>query len=394
MHNDDQRYVLNTYRRMPITISRGEGAFLYDEKGQAYLDMFAGIAVNALGHQHPRINQVLAEQSKNYLHLSNYFATEPVVRLAKKLVETSGLHQVFFTNSGTEAIEASIKLARKWGRKIDPLKTDLIAFSKGFHGRSSGGMALTGKPSYETMFAPLLPGIKHVSFNDVDALETAIDQHTCAIYLEVIQGEGGIHVIAPEFMDAIIRLSKKHQVLIIADEIQSGIMRTGKLYAYEHMHITPDVITIAKAIGGGLPLGAMIVSKALSGVLEPGDHGSTFGGNPLACALGEVVIDEVTDEKFVQTLNHNADFLKDELIKLMAKYPHIIKEVRGIGMMLGVDVGGYIEHIKSACLNHHVLINVTAQSVIRLLPPLTITKTEIMQFIDVFHVILANTKEV
>jgi acetylornithine/N-succinyldiaminopimelate aminotransferase len=393
MHNDDQRYILNTYKRMPITITKGEGSYVYDDQNNKYLDMFAGIAVNALGHQHPSINKVLEEQAAKYLHLSNYFTAEPVFKLAKRLVENTIFHQVFFTNSGTEAVEASIKLVRKWGRSIHPEKTELISLIQGFHGRSSGGMALTGKPSYEAMFGPLLPGIRHIQMNDLDALESTISQNTCAIYLEFIQGEGGIHVIDPDYLKSLIQLAKTYNVLIVADEIQSGIMRTGKLFSYQHYDIKPDIATIAKAIGGGLPLGVMLVSESLSNVLKPGDHGSTFGGNPLACALGNVVLDEVLKPQFITQLHSNSDILKDELIKLMARYPNIIKEVRGIGMMLGVDVKGHADTLKTQFLNHGILINVTADHVIRLLPPLNISKEDIMIFIKVFHVLCQNIKE-
>ncbi|MFU8793665.1 MAG: aspartate aminotransferase family protein [Acholeplasmataceae bacterium] len=390
MLKDDQRYILNVYQRLPITITKGEGSYVFDDQGQRYLDMFAGIAVNALGHQHPVINEAILSHMHSFLHLSNYFATASTVALAKCLVEETKLHQVFFSNSGTEAIEASIKLARKWGSNIASDKTDIIALSQGFHGRTSGGMALTDKPEYKTQFAPLLPGIKHCKKNDIKALEDTINDQTCALFIEVVQGEGGVHLLDVDYVKKMVELAKKHHVLIVADEIQSGMMRTGKLFAYQHYDLVPDIITAAKALGGGLPLGAMIVSEPLSHVFKPGDHGSTFGGNPMAAALGLALIKEVLKPTFIEQLNTESAFLFQELNHLKSKYPHIITDVRGCGMMIGVDVGVHAQALKALFIKHHILINVTSKTVIRLLPPLNIPHDALVHFIYTFNLLLES----
>lgn len=385
---EDKRYLLNVYQRLPINITKGEGSYLYDDKGHRYLDMFAGIAVNALGHQHPAINEAIKTHMTSFLHVSNYFATPSVVSLAKRLVLETELHQVFFSNSGTEAIEAAIKLVRKWGHHIHKDKTDIIALSQGFHGRTSGGMALTDKPAYKEQFAPLLPGIKHCKKNDIDALLNTINDQTCAIFIEVIQGEGGVHALDKAYVLKMLELAKKHHVLIVADEIQSGIMRTGKLFAYQHYDFKPDIVTAAKALGGGLPLGAMIVSKELSSVLKPGDHGSTFGGNPMAAALGDALLNEVLNPLFIKHVEIESAFLLNSLKSLKDKYPQIIKDVRGCGMMIGVDVGQHAQTLKALFLEHHILINVTSQTVIRLLPPLNIPHDALVDFLETFKKLL------
>jgi acetylornithine/N-succinyldiaminopimelate aminotransferase len=385
LHNDDQRYILNLYQRMPITIVRGEGSYLIDDQGQRYLDMFAGIAVNALGHRHPAIITAMEKQVQSFLHLSNYFVTEPAVNLAKHLIEYSCAHQVFFSNSGTEAIEASLKLVRKWGKNLNANKTDVVALLQGFHGRTSGGLALTGKPEYKTQFSPLVPGIKHCVKNDIQALKKIVNENTCAIYLEMIQGEGGVHELDYEYVQEIVKLAKLYNILIVDDEIQTGIMRTGKLFAYEYYDIKPDIITIAKAIGGGLPLGAMLVSEALSNVLQKGEHGTTFGGNPMACALGDAQLMELVKPEFIESLNTHALYLKNELLRLKKQFPHLILDVRGKGFMIGVDVGPHAQKYKDEFFKHNILINTTSQTVIRILPPLNISKSEIKAFVTAFE---------
>jgi len=394
MLNDmDSKYILNTYQRMPVEISHGEGSFVFDVLGNKYLDMFGGIAVNLLGHQNTKIKEALIKQANQYLHISNFFASKPVIDLAQKLIENTSFGQVFFSNSGTEAIEAAIKIARKWGRSIHPEKIEFIAFENSFHGRSSGAMALSGKIENQTMFAPFLPGIKQVKMNDITELKAAVSNHTCAIFLEIIQGEGGIYQIETAYLEALVHLSKSFNILIIVDEIQTGLMRTGKLFAYEHFDISPDIVTLAKGIGGGLPLGATLVSKQLKDVLNYGDHGSTFGGNPLACALGNVVLDEILDKDFSYQMMVEANYLKEELSKLKLKHPKIIKEIRGFGFMLGIEIGKQASWFKSQFLNHGILINVTKEHVIRLLPPLNITHEALKNFIDVFHVICQKSEE-
>ncbi|MFU8786786.1 MAG: aspartate aminotransferase family protein [Candidatus Izemoplasmataceae bacterium] len=381
---EDQNYIINTYQRSPIEIAYGKGSYLTDIQGNCYLDMFSGIAVNALGHQHPKINEVLVNQAKNYLHLSNVFTSPPVIGLAKRLVKNSFASKVFFANSGTEANEAALKLARKWGKTISENKTEILALHQAFHGRSSGGMALTGKAEYKTQFAPILPGITHIPRNDNRALKQAMHHNVCAIFLEMIQGEGGVQVLDQTYVDELVVLSKEYNVLIVVDEIQTGLMRTGKLFAYEHFGFEPDMVTLAKALGGGLPIGALLVNKSLENVFSYGDHGSTFGGNPLACALGEVVMDEILDGPFVKSMNDNMIFLFESLIAIKNTYPSSIIEVRGLGFMIGIEVGNLAPIYKERMLTKNILINVTNKTVIRLLPALNINRDEISHFIQTF----------
>lgn len=385
----DQTYVLHTYKRLPLVIKKAKGSFLIDEKNGKYLDMFAGIAVSSLGHQHPAIQKAIKSQMKKHLHLSNYFATPTTSELAKKLVEHSFASKVFFTNSGTEAIEVTIKLVRKWGKSIQPDKIEMIALDESFHGRTMGGLSLTGQPKYQASFTPMLPGIKHVKRNSIEDLKKAINEKTCAVYLEMIQGESGVEPLSQSFVDELISLKKTYDFLIVADEIQTGLLRTGKLFAYEHYGLVPDVLTLAKSLGGGIPLGAMLVSKPLENVFEPGDHGSTFGGNPLATAMGLSTLEVLSDPKMIAAVTSKSNFLFEALNNLKASYP-VIKEIRGKGLMIGIDVGKHAKTIQDEAMKRHVLLNVTNQHVIRLLPPLTISKDELKQFLKVFEAVLTT----
>jgi acetylornithine/N-succinyldiaminopimelate aminotransferase len=393
MIKNDQQYILNVYKRLPIEIKRGQGCYLFDQNETPFLDMFGGIAVNSLGYQHEAIQKAF-DQKNQYIHLSNYFTSQPVIDLAKILVNHSFASKVFFTNSGTEAIEASIKLARKWGRSIDPEKIEFIAFHKGFHGRSSGGMALTGKQIYHDMFHPILPGVKHISLNNIKELENVVTHKTCAIFIEYIQGEGGIYTLDLEFIQRIYELKKEYNFMIIADEIQTGLMRTGKKFAYMHYGYVPDLLAIAKSLGGGLPLGALLVSKTYENVLTFGDHGSTFGGNPLACALGVATLNILFDQTFETNMRIKSNILFDQLLTLKQKYHSIINDVRGMGFMIGIEMNNNIEMVKNAFLESNILINITNQNVIRLLPPLVMSEDEIHLFIQTFSKLLENNFEV
>lgn len=379
-YNLDQEYILNVYKRMPIELSHGEGSYLYDVDDKKYLDMFAGIAVNALGYNHPAILDALDKQGHTYLHLSNYFTSRPLIDLAKLLVEQTNLSKVFFANSGTEANEAAIKLSRKYGKLISDEKYELVSLSRGFHGRTMGSLSLTANEKYQASFLPLLPGVKTVQFNDVEDLEKKVSKNTCAFFIETLQGEGGIVSMSEKFIHRLVELSKRYDFLIVADEIQTGIYRTGKFFSYQHTEMNPDIVTSAKALGGGLPLGAMIVSKKLEKILNPGEHGTTFGGSPLSAALGKALIEELMKEDFQRDFQANILYLSETLDKLMQDYPHIIKEVRGLGMMRGLEVSSYADTIKQKSIEKGLLINVTSLTVIRLLPPLTISKEEIDEF--------------
>ena len=383
--DDDQRYILPVYGRLAPEIVRGEGMYLYDTDGKKYLDFYSGIAVNTLGHGHPMIMAALTKQMEAYLHLSNYFTSGTSVRLAKQLVEASFATKVFFANSGTEANEAMIKLARKYGVSKNPAKHCFVGVAGGFHGRSLGGLSLTGTEKYKTQFGPLLTGITHVMQNDLEALEAAVTDNTCGIMLEIIQGEGGVRSITPEFAQKVQELAQRHDALILIDEVQTGLMRTGKLFAYEHFPLKPDVLTLAKGLGGGLPLGAMLVGEKAEGILLPGEHGSTFGGNPLACAAGEAVLTVITAEGFADHVNQMSELLVAGLEALALKHPGKIGEIRSYGLMIGVEVGDQALALRDIALTKGLLLNVTAGTVIRLLPALILTKNDIELFFQLLE---------
>lgn len=393
--SQDKQYVLNLYNRMDLHIVKGEGSYLYDSKGNKYLDMFSGIAVNNLGHQNPEIKDAIKKQMESYFHISNFFVSQSVVALAKLLVENSFSSKVFFSNSGTEANEAALKLARKYGKTINEDKVEILSFYNSFHGRTYGGMTLTGQEKYKQSFKPVISGIKHISFNDIDNLKETVSDQTCAIFLEIIQGEGGIREISQQYIDELIQLSKKHKFLIVVDEIQTGLGRSGDLFAYEKLGLTPDIVTLAKSLGGGLPIGAMLVSKNLENVLVPGDHGSTFGGNPLACAAGEVILKTITKENFLKEVRAKSKYLIEKLQELQKSYPHLIKDIRGRGMILGIEVEeSHTQIIKEKAIGKGLLLNVTSGTVVRLIPPLTISYLEINEFLGEFRNIIKEIQEI
>jgi acetylornithine aminotransferase len=287
----EEKFFFHTYKRLSLDIERGEGCYLYAKDGKRYLDFFGGLAVNALGYNHPRINKAIQDQIQRYIHLSNFYVQEPQVRLAEQLISITGFKRIFFSNSGTEAIEGAMKLARKWGKKNG--KTHLLGLSNSFHGRTMGALSLTERQKYREGYEPFLPDISHVKYNDVQELKSAVNDQTLGVVLEFIQGEGGIFVVSQEFAAALNELREKFGFLIIADEIQSGMGRTGKFMAFEHFGVRPDIVVIAKAIGGGLPLGAFLGNERVADVLTYGAHGTTFGGNPVACAAWLAVLEEV-----------------------------------------------------------------------------------------------------
>ena len=379
---EDERYILPVYGRLHPEIVRGEGMYLYDATGKKYLDFYSGIAVNTLGHGHPKIMAALSKQMGAYLHLSNYFTSETSVRLAKRLVEASFASKVYFANSGTEANEAMIKLARKYGVAKNPAKHDFVAIDGGFHGRTLGGLSMTGNLKYKTQFGPLLTGVTHFPQNDLDALEAAVTDATCGIILEIIQGEGGVRAITPEFAEKIKELARRHDALILVDEVQTGLMRTGKLFAYEHYDLTPDVVTLAKGLGGGLPLGAMLVGATVADTLLKGEHGSTFGGNPMACAAGDAVLEVITQPDFAEQVHQMSNLLVTGLRTLSGKYPDKIGEVRSYGLMIGVDVGEKALDLRDVAQGKGLLLNITAGTVLRLLPALILTQGDVELFLE------------
>ncbi|MGM0438614.1 MAG: aspartate aminotransferase family protein [Bacillota bacterium] len=389
---DDQKYLLNVYNRMDIEITGGEGSYLFDSDGNKYLDMFSGIAVNGLGQNHIKLKNRIKEQLDDYIHLSNYFASKPVVNLARLLVENTFANKVFFANSGSEANEAALKLARLYGKNIAKEKTEFLAASEAFHGRTMGSLSLTGRLKYRNKFAPLIPDISHFEFDNSSDLRKKVSEKTAGVFIEIIQGEGGIHEISQEFVDTLLELSEKYNFLIIVDEIQSGMGRSGDFLALEKFDFEPDLVTMAKSLGGGLPLGALLVNEKLEDVFSFGDHGSTFGGNPVACAAGSEVVRTITDPNFQKNLEEKSDFLLAELDKLQKNNPEIIKEIRGRGMMLGLETGKYGKEIKKKAKEKNLLLNLTDETVIRLLPPLNIKREDIEEFLEIFKEVLDEIK--
>ncbi len=368
-------HFFHTYKRLPVEIERGDGVYLYGTDGTRYLDMFAGLAVNALGYAHPRILRAVREQSERYLHLSNYYLQQPQIRLAEFLTGFSGYPRIFFTNSGTESIEGAVKIARRWGSTRG--KSQLISFTNAFHGRTMGALSMMDREKYREGFGPFLPDCRIVEFNDTAALRGAVSEKSAAVIIECVQGEGGIRPVNPEFAATLKSLSSRFGFLLIADEIQSGIGRTGKFFAFEHFDLHPDVVVVAKPIGGGLPLGAILGGAAVADVLEPGTHGTTFGGNPVACAAGIAVLEEIQEQGLMKQAGTLGALFRSGLQTLAGEFPKLIREVRGIGLMLGVELTRDGEPIVAAMREGKILINCTDRTVLRFLPPLIITKEHV-----------------
>ena len=386
----ENKYFFHTFHRLPLEIDRGEGVYLYSKDGKRYVDFFGGIAVNALGYNHQHINAAIEEQIHRYIHLSNYFVQDKTVELAERIVNATSYKRVFFSNSGTEAVEGAIKIMRKWGQGSG--KTTLLNLTNSFHGRTMGALSLTERPQYRDGYDPFLPNTNSVKFNDVEDLCAKVNSQTLGIILEFIQGEGGINVISKEFVQKLKSLQEKFGFLIVADEIQAGLGRTGKFFSFEHYDIYPDIVVIAKAIGGGLPLGAILGNERVADVLTYGVHGTTFGGNPVACAAGCAVMEEIVDKRLMKQAGIIGEYLKSKAIELQKQFPAIVKEVRGYGCMLGIDLNRNGQPIVDELLNRGILINCTNTTVLRLLPPYIITTEQCDQLMFELHLILKSLK--
>ncbi|MGL6173936.1 MAG: aspartate aminotransferase family protein [Cellulosilyticaceae bacterium] len=378
-----QQYIMNTYSRFPLILDRGEGCYVYDQAGKKYLDMCAGIAVNSLGYGHERLKEALKAQIDKLIHVSNLYYTEPQVKAAKLLVENSTFNQVFFCNSGAEANEAALKAARKYGKTKAPSKTKIISMYQSFHGRTYGAVTATGQEKYQKSFTPMVSGFEYAEYNDIESLKQIIDEDTCAVILEVIQGEGGIRVGNKAYLQQVEKLCKQYEALLIIDEVQTGIGRTGSLFAYEQFEIQPDIITLAKGLGAGVPIGAMLCNDEAN-VFIPGDHASTFGGNPLVTTAASVVLEELIDNNRIQHVQEIGKYLRGELLKLKEKYPMII-EVRGIGLMQGIELSGTAKEVIGECIDAGMLIVGAGEKVIRFVPPLIIEREEIDQAITILE---------
>jgi predicted acetylornithine/succinylornithine family transaminase len=367
-------YVLHTYNRPNIVFSHGEGMYLYDSDGNKYLDFTSGIAVTSLGHSDPDWVTAVSQQAAKLTHVSNLFHTGPQAQLAQKLVENSFADKVFFCNSGSEANEAALKFARKIGKKKHDGKINIVAFSGGFHGRTMGSLSATYKEQYRDPFAPLVPNVIFVPFNDLTAARETIDANTCAVIVEPIQGEGGVNPATPGFLHGLRAACDAHNALLIFDEVQCGLGRTGQLWAYRQFDVTPDIMTLAKPLAGGLPIGATLVTQAVADAIKPGDHGSTFAAGPLVCAAANVVFDKVNQINFLQTVQENGAYLKHRLQTLELEQ---IVEVRGQGLLVGVALNQTAAPIMAAARDKGLLILTAGDNVLRLAPPLIVTRDEI-----------------
>ena len=387
LKTQEENDFFHTYKRLQIVIERGEGCYLYTSSGDKILDMFGGLAVNVLGYGHKRMNVAIKSQVDKYIHISNLFYQDKQIALAEKIKQLSGFEKVFFCNSGTEATEAAIKAVRKYFLATE--KTTLISFTGSFHGRTMGALSLTARKKYREQFQPLLPDVKHLEFNSVAELETEINDKTAAVFIECLQGEGGINPAQAEFITKLNELKNKYGFIIAADEIQSGVGRTGTFNAFIQFGLDADIIIMAKGIGGGLPLGAIAGNKRVENVFTYGEHGSTFGGNPVAAASGLVVMEEL-EQGLMQKNKSNGEILLSKLNSIKQKYPAKIREVRGMGLMLGVELTSPGQAVVDELMKRNVLVNCTNENVIRLLPPYIITETEIELFCLKFDEVISN----
>ena len=389
---DDNNY-LPVFNRYKIVLDRGEGAYLYDLNGKKYIDFLAGIAVNVLGHGYKPLVEAISKQAAKLLHVSNLYYTEPQANAAAKLVKLSGLDRVFFANSGAEANEGAIKIARKFAHQIDAEKSQIITAWDSFHGRTLATLTATGQPHYHEGLEPLPGGFDYVHFNDIDELAEKISDKTCAVMLETIQGEGGVFTPKNNYLQKVRELCDKHGALLILDEIQSGMGRSGKFFAYEKYGVKPDIVTLAKGLAGGVPIGAFICTEKVAQAFHAGDHGTTFGGNPLACAAANVVLDTIPEEKFLSHVEEVGNYFKNKLIGLQKKYPEQISEVRGEGLILGVQLSNPKKsgvEIVNECMKRGAIINCTVGTVLRFIPPLIITNEQVDEVINILDAVFAE----
>ena len=383
----EANYVVQTYVRPPLVFERGAGMYLFDSDGRRYLDFAAGIAVTALGHSDPEWAQAVADQAGKLVHVSNLYHTAPQAALAERLVTHSFADRVFFCNSGAEANEAAIKFARKYAQAEGAgAKTQIVAFSGGFHGRTVGALSVTHKAQYREPCAPLMPGVTCAPFNDVDAAAAAISDATCAVIVEPVQGEGGVRPATAEFLQALRALCDRHGALLIFDEVQCGLGRTGQLWAHQAYGVIPDIMTLAKPLAGGLPIGATLVTQAVAAALQPGDHGSTFAAGPLVCRAAQVVFDRVNRPEFLAQVRANGAYLRHRLETLESE---AIVEVRGAGLLLGVELATAVAPIITAARAQGLILINAGTNVLRIAPPLIVGRAEIDAAVDILAGCLA-----
>src|SRR3989337_1964514 len=388
---ESRKYIMNTYKRLPLFIVKGRGNRVYDGEGKEYLDFVSGLAVNNIGHCNPRVTVAFQKQAQVLVHTSNLFYTEPQVKLARLLVENSFADKVFFCNSGAEANEAAIKLVRKYSMEKGTGRYEIITAFNSFHGRTMATLTATGQEKFHKGFAPLVPGFSYVPFNDIAALEKAITEKTAAVMIEPIQGEGGGNIPDRDYLKRLREICDSNSILLVLDEVQTGIGRTGKLFAYQHSGIEPDIMTLAKALGGGLPIGAMLAKDYIATAFTPGTHASTFGGTPLVCSAAIEVIKILTeDEMLLDNCRRMGKYLTEELNGLKDKHPQIIRNVRGKGLLIGMELSIKGDDIVQECIKKGVVINCTMERVLRFLPPLDINPIDIDALIDILSEVFSS----
>ena len=378
------KVIMETYKRFPLVFDKGQGCVLTDNNGKEYLDFVAGIAVDALGHSHPGLLAAMQGQMEKLVHISNLYWSQPGIELAEMLTQASGLDKVFFCNSGAEACEAALKLCRVYGKlKKSKEAVEIIAMQQSFHGRTYAAITATGQPKYQENLEPLMPEIYHVPYNDIEALKAQITPKTCGIILEPIQGEGGIYPANPDYLKEVRKICDEQNIVLIFDEVQTGIGRSGKLFAYQQYGVVPDVVTMAKGLGGGVPIGGIIAKDHVAEVFTPGTHASTFGGNPFVTATAKYVIETLTAPGFLEAVVEKGDYLKSKLEALKKDHP-AIKEVRGMGLIVGVQIDADLGAIVAKAMEKGLLLITAGSNAIRFVPPLVVTKAEIDQAVQIF----------
>lgn len=387
---DGNRYSMNTYNRGTRVIKEAKGCYLKDMEGKEYLDMIAGISVCNLGHSHPAVVEAIQQQAEKLIHISNLYWIPEQVELAKLLVENSFADMAFFCNSGGEANEAAIKLARKYSyKKYGEGRNEIIAMTSSFHGRTLATLSITYNKKYQEGFGPMPGGFKFASFNDIDSVKAEITEKTCAVIVEPVQGEGGVNVAEEKFLKELKNICVQKDILLIFDEIQCGMARTGKLFAYEHFGIEPDIMSLAKALGNGFPIGAMLAIEEVAAVFNPGDHGTTFGGNPLACSAALATLKYILREKLWETVERKGNYFKEQLQTLVEKHP-LVKQTKGKGLMLGLELKTAGAPFVQKMAEEGILINCTAENILRFLPPFIIEERDIRRTVEALDKILSE----
>lgn len=389
-----KKYIMNTYNRFPVVFIKGRGVKVFDSDNREYLDFVAGIAVCNLGHCHPKVTVAFQKQAQRLVHVSNLYHNEPQIKLAKMLVENSFADKVFFCNSGAEANEAAIKLVRKYAKeKLKGNRFEIITMEKSFHGRTMATITATGQEKVQKGFEPLLPGFKYAPFNNIDAVKKAISKKTAAVMLEPIQGEGGVYIPDNDYLKKLRRLCNDENILLVFDEVQTGMGRTGKLFAYEHYNIEPDIMTLAKALGNGVAIGAMLAKDSVAEVFTPGSHATTFGGNPLACSAANAALETIIEDGILfENCVRMGDYLTKGL-KELKKEHSFIKDIRSKGLLVGMELTIDGKDIVMECLKDGLLINCTMDKILRFLPPLILTKEEIDSMLEILYGVLKRMKK-